>query len=187
MKRIISLIVLLFLIAGLPVYAYENTSDIMSDTWVGTDELERDFPTSDEAGTPKEDKYVGIFYFLFMNSTDAQVVDTTETYLREGVEGVWRIVPMDGFHVWARPYFGYYRNTDPWIYRKHAQLLTDAGIDFVFLDTTNMNGLFENAWSVLLDTWAELREQGIATPQVVFHNGCDAENMPAHIPSQMKA
>lgn len=183
---ILAMFLALFL-PGVHVSASDNPGDIMADTWVGADELEREFPTNKQVGNVKKDKYVGIFYFLFCFPNNARIVDTTETYLKYGVEGVWRIIPQDGFHVWARPYFGYYRNTDQWIFQKHAQLLTDAGIDFVFLDTTNMNGLYEGAWTALLDTWAELRSKGVATPQVVFHNGSEPQVMNEHVKVQINA
>jgi len=164
---------------SLRVNAAEN-GDVCPDTWVGTDELGRVFPTNEETGSPKSEKYVGIFYFLFLNSASDTVVDVTATYLEGGVEAVWEIVPLDGFKFWARPYFGYYRNNDEWIYRKHAQLLTDAGVDFVFLDITNDGGLFEPAWLKLLDTWRQVRDEGGATPQVVFHCGDNPDTMVKH-------
>lgn len=155
--------------------------DVMFDTWVGSDALGREFPVNEDVGSPKSDKYVGIFYFLFMDSSNVQIVDTTKAYLQGGYEAVWEIVPQDGFHVWAEPYFGYYRNTDEWIYRKHAQLLSEAGVDFVFLDTTNSNGLFEHAWMKMFNVWLKIREEGGTTPQIVFHCGVDEGNMPSHM------
>ena len=157
-------------------------ADILSDTWAGTDELGRVFPDNKEAGDPKTGKYVGIFYFLFASHKSDTIYDTTQTYLDGGVEAVWEMAPLDGYHTWARPYFDYYReDLDEWIYRKHAQLLTDAGIDFVFLDTTNNGGLFENCWTLLLKTWREVRDEGGNTPQVVFHNGDGTETLANHI------
>ena len=164
-----------------------GSADILSDTWTGSDGLGRTFPTEAEAGSPKTGKYVGIFYFLFMNSDTETIYDTTQTYLDGGVEAVWEMVPLDGFHCWARPYFGYYRNDiDEWIYRKHAQMLTDAGVDFVFLDTTNSGGLFEKSWTLLLKTWRKVRDEGGNTPQVVFHNGDNASTMKEHVEVQYK-
>ena len=164
-----------------------GAADILSDTWVGSDGMGRTFPTQAETGAPRTGKYVGIFYFLFMSSESTTIWDTTQVYLDGGVEAVWEMEPLDGFHCWARPYFGYYRtDLDEWIYRKHAQLLTDAGIDFVFLDTTNHGGLFEKCWTLLLKTWRKVRDEGGNTPQVVFHNGDNADTMAEHVPVQYK-
>ncbi len=159
-----------------------GSADILSDTWVGTDELGRTFPVNSETGGPRSGKYVGIFYFLFTSHTSPKIYDTTQTYLDGGVEALWEMAPLDGFHTWGRPYFDYYRtDLDEWIYRKHAQLLTDAGVDFVFLDTTNNGGLFENCWTLLLKTWRKVRDEGGNTPQVVFHNGDGQETLAKHI------
>ena len=40
-------------------------------------------------------------------------------------------------HFWGEPLFGYYRTTDPYVLRKHAEMLADAGVDVVFFDCTN--------------------------------------------------
>ena len=35
----------------------------------------------------------------------------------------------------ARPELGYYISTDPFVIRKHASMLADAGVDVVIFDT----------------------------------------------------
>ena len=40
--------------------------DTYSDTWVATDGLGRVLPSSTEVGLPRENKTVGIFYFLWL-------------------------------------------------------------------------------------------------------------------------
>ena len=122
--------------------------DHMADTWVGNDALGRRLPTNEQVGDRKEEKYVGIFYFLFMNAEQGRILDHSKVFAEDGVEAVWDVLVQDGMHMWGGPYFGYYKNTDEWIYRKHAQMLVDAGIDFVFLDTTNDGGLFPHAWQI---------------------------------------
>ena len=34
-------------------------------------------------------------------------------------------------------YLGYYLADDDWVIRKHAQMLTDAGVDVIIVDLTN--------------------------------------------------
>lgn len=157
-----------------------NARDIYSDTWVAADGLDRILPTAEEAGAVKENKYVGIFYFLFMNSDDTTIIDHSKAYLKGGTEAVWEVLVQSGMHVWGEPYFGYYKNTDEWIYRKHAQLLSDAGIDFVFLDITNDN-MYQHAWMTLFEVWAQIRAEGGTTPQIVFHCGNGADRMVKHM------
>ena len=38
--------------------------DTMSDTWAATDGLGRVLPTATQAGPPRKDRWVGVFYFL---------------------------------------------------------------------------------------------------------------------------
>lgn len=156
---------------------------VKSDTWVATDELGRVTPLNNETGNVKEDKYVGIFYFLFLGSKkEESVLDITYSYKRGGLEAVWEdMLSGSGMFFWAEPYFGYYRNDDAWIYAKHAQLLSDAGIDFIFLDVTNHGAFYESSWQLLLDVWSEIRENGGTTPQVVFHCGDQAKTGKMHI------
>ena len=41
------------------------------------------------------------------------------------------------FHHWGEPLFGYYTSDDEWVLRRHVEMLTDAGVDFLVFDTTN--------------------------------------------------
>ena len=45
--------------------------------------------------------------------------------------------PTALYHYWGEPLYGYYLSDDPWVLRRHAQLLADAGIDTLIFDTTN--------------------------------------------------
>ena len=42
--------------------------DTFSDTWVATDALGRRLPTYEEVGPPRPDRFVGIFYFLWLGA-----------------------------------------------------------------------------------------------------------------------
>src|SRR5207248_1211566 len=46
--------------------AYAGPRDVMSDTWVATDALGRGLPLAEEVGPPRADKFVGVFYFLWL-------------------------------------------------------------------------------------------------------------------------
>lgn len=184
--RLFTVIYIVIFILSVSSVVMAQERDCMYDTWVATDALGRELPTNEDVGDPREGKYVGIFYFLFMDSKSAHVIDTTKTFLEGGIEAVWEIVPRNGFHVWAEPYYGYYNNTDEWIYRKHAQLLSEAGVDFVFLDTTNLGGLFEHAWLTMFKVWSQIRQEGGTTPQIAFFCGMDEGNMPSHMKSIWK-
>ncbi|MBQ5761465.1 MAG: hypothetical protein IIW02_01460 [Clostridia bacterium] len=186
-KRVaVALLIWILLIGCFSEYAFAG--EIRPETWVATDDLGRVLPTNKEAGDTKEKKYVGIFYFLFLNTSYAEsILDFSRIYQYGGTEAVWEAATRDqGFRFWGEPYFGYYSNKDPWVYAKHAQLLTDAGVDFVFLDVTNAtgnmeNGFFATGWQTLMKTWSDIRLKGGRTPQVVFHCGDTASGMNLHL------
>ena len=58
--------VLFFIMAFFMAFAIVSSyaRDIMSDTWVGQDELGRPFGTQAEVGAPKSDKTVCMFYYI---------------------------------------------------------------------------------------------------------------------------
>ncbi|MBR5060181.1 MAG: hypothetical protein IKX06_05345 [Clostridia bacterium] len=145
--------------------------------WVATDDLERTLPLSDTAGTPKENKQVGIFYFLCWVGAGIHVQDNTKLFLELGIDGMQKYLTEKGGEAyWAEPYFGYYRNTDAWVFRKHAYMLDAAGIDFIFLDVTNAE-VFAEGHTILFDTWLKIRREGGHTPQICFICGDDPKTL----------
>ena len=44
-----------------------------------------------------------------------------------------------GSHYWGEPEIGYYFNNEAWAIRRHANQLSDAGIDVIIMDVTNNN------------------------------------------------
>lgn len=94
-------------------------------------------------------------------------------YLNGGLDGIYEEMakgPISYSHYWAEPYFGYYRSDDEWIIRKHAQMLVNAGIDFVFFDTSN-GFLYEHVFFKILKVYQQMRNEGQKTPEFVFFLG----------------
>ena len=140
-------------------------------TWTATDDLGRTVSTNEETGDPKEEKYVGLFYFLCWTGAGITVQDNTKIYLEQGIDGLKKHLENRGGEAyWAEPYFGYYRNTDTWVYRKHAYMLEAAGVDFIFLDVSN-GVTFNDGHLALFNTWLQIRKEGGSTPQIVFFCG----------------
>lgn len=141
-------------------------------TWVATDDRDRTTPTGVEL---REGKQVGLFYFLNRGGEDTEFIqDNTYIYLEQGLEGLNEHLTtpgQSGGYFWAEPYFGYYRSSSEWVFRKHAYQLEAAGVDFIFLDFTN-GAYYPNELQVLLDTWLEIRKEGTDTPDIcVFSAG----------------
>ena len=131
----------------------------------------------------KENKYVGIFYFLWMNSNEGF----------NGSDGTYNIQEMlnnqcgpnyyDYFkdsgeyrdfygdervsHHWGQPYLDYYLIDDDWVIRKHAQMLVDAGVDFIAFDVTNLL-MYPAEVRIICDTYLAMRQEGNKTPQITF-------------------
>lgn len=159
-----------------------ETRRIDYSTWTATDALGRTTADNGTAGDSNENRYVGLFYFLCWVGAGQHVQDNTKLYLDGGIDGVKEFFASGrgGEAYWAEPYFGYYRNTDSWVYRKHAYMLKAAGVDFIFLDISNEE-VFVNGHMTLFDTWLRMRREGIDTPQIVFFCGDSPATFASHI------
>lgn len=145
-----------------------------SDGWAATDALGRKLPDADRAGPKKAGKFVGLFYWTW--HVDNQVrgepvnVELATRRFPEAVNDyghpIWQRMGT-GYH-WDEPLFGYYRATDPWVLRKHAEMLADAGIDVVIFDATNGSFTWKTAYEVLFPVFAEARARGVRAPQMAF-------------------
>ncbi len=151
-------------------------------TWTATDDLDRTVADHATAGDPNENRYVGVFYFLCQTGAQIEIYDNTKAYLEYGAKGIKAFIEeRAGEAYWAEPYFGYYYNTDTWVYRKHAYMLEAAGVDFIYLDVGN-GEVFTEGHMALFDTWLQMRCEGTDTPQIVFANS----NAPATFDSNMR-
>ncbi len=149
--------------------------DIDYSNWVAADDLGRVTPLHDETGGVKEDRCVGMFYFIHCFGAGLHIQDHTKLFLDLGIDGFKKYLSEKGGEgYWAEPYFGYYKNTDTWIYRKHAYMLESLGVDFIFIDITN-GVIFDNAQILLFDTWLKIRREGGSTPDICFICGDNPE------------
>jgi hypothetical protein len=149
--------------------------------WPATDALGRSLPVSDEVGPPRHDRFVGIFYFLWHNDhRDAagqgprdisQILSADPQALHHPDSPLWG--PVGSPHYWGKPLYGYYLSTDPWVLRRHAQLLGDAGIDTLIFDTTNAE-TYPQAYRRLCEVFTEVQKAGHPTPQIAFMVNTDA-------------
>lgn len=157
-----------------PYYPADKTliRDLYSDTWVATDDLDR--AVTDGAATPR-DKLVGMFYQIWFTPTnvtypDQKIYNHYQTYLDGGIEAVKKVYtqgPEGWGHYWGEPYFGYYLTNDRWIIRKHASMLSDIGVDFIFLDVTNGNPQ-TTSYKAIFKEYEQMRSEGLDTPDICF-------------------
>lgn len=154
---------------------YLAAQRVDSDQWSATDALNRKVREYPDAGD-KKDKYVAMFYWTWHQGKD----DTTTT-----VKNITEIVrkhpeamkdyhhpawgkARPGFFYWEQPLLGYYKTTDPWVLRKHAEMLADAKVDVVFFDCTNGSLTWVESYEALMKTWDQAQKEGVNVPKIAF-------------------
>jgi len=164
-----------FLSAALFLTPFNSTGQVVnSDSWAATDALGRKVRAFEDAGTKKKDKYVAIFYWTWhiYNLPKGSKVNNNTEILRVYPEALksfdhpaWS---NPGRYYWEEPLFGYYKTTDPWVLRKHAELLADAGVDVVFFDCSNLTLTWKESYDVLMEVWTRAQRDGVNVPKVAF-------------------
>lgn len=143
-----------------------------SGNLVATDDLGRVLPEYQDVG-PQRDKLVGLFYWTWHTKhSDGNPQDVTKILSRKPSavnrfnDPIWPTgVPA---YFWGEPLLGYYKDTDKWVLRKHAEMLADAGVDALFFDCTNGSFTWEESYMALCEVFAEARKDGVKTPQIAF-------------------
>ncbi|MCA9265463.1 MAG: hypothetical protein KDA60_16500 [Planctomycetales bacterium] len=146
---------------------YEDR-DCYSDTWVATDALGRQQPDISEVGPVRANRFVGIFYWTWHVRRGSGGPNDNTKLIQSAKDGMvgW---PDNGCpHHWGEPELGYYMMTDPFVLRKHASMLADAGIDVVFFDTTNPPFTWKDEYEALCRVYTEMRAEGNRTPAICF-------------------
>lgn len=146
--------------------------DTEPDTWVATDGLGRTVPLSPEVPLPRANRTVGMFYFLWHGAhvqggpfDVSRILAQDPEAMRKPESPLWG--PLHVPHHWGESLFGYYLTADEGVLRKHAQMLSDAGVDVVIFDVTNQI-TYRDDYRALLKVWSEMRRLGNRTPQVAF-------------------
>lgn len=146
--------------------------DNYADTWVATDALGRRVPTAAEVGPPRADRWVGIFYFLWLGAhvnggpwDVTKILGQDPDAMQKPDSPLWG--PLHAPHHWGESIFGYYLDDDRYVLRKHAQMLADAGVDTLIFDTSN-KVTYPQYYTALFEVLREARRLGNRTPDVAF-------------------
>lgn len=157
------------------VYAQENNgASIDPSQWVAVDGLGRTLPQYSDVGKT-QDKYVGIFYWTWHYSSAlnnrpfnlSQLMAEYPELKNDYNNRLWGRYSATSYF-WNEPLFGYYTQNDEYVLRKHAELLADAGVDFVVFDCTNGDITWEEGYMNVLKVWSEAKEQGVNVPKFTF-------------------
>ncbi len=123
--------------------------------------------------------YVGIFYFLWLATNRFSNISTISSIMEQygtaakDMPELWGS-PNDVFF-FAQPLYGFYSSSDEWVIRKHMELLSNAGIDFLYFDTTN-NEAYINIVSRIARVCHQMNQEGQAAPKLVFYTHYDAKD-----------
>ncbi|MCQ6562743.1 discoidin domain-containing protein [Paenibacillus mendelii] len=146
--------------------------DTHSDTWAAVDNLGRTLPAYSNFNETRSDKFVGMFYFLWLGQHGTtgphdvtDILASNPGAMSNAGNPPWG--PYNAFHHWGESLFGYYLSQDNYVIRKHAQMLSDAGVDTIVFDVTN-GFTYKDQYMELLQEYADIRSKGGKTPQIVF-------------------
>lgn len=144
----------------------------------GSDELGRILPTHEEVGDIRENKSVGIFYFLWQGDDASktsdlkwdlsEIVPTHPEVLEKGNHEKWGSRQRGRYYFWGEPIYGYYRGDDYWVHLRNMQLLTDAQVDFLVIDVTNTL-IYKEQSKALMRAIQTLQQQGKNPPKMVYY------------------
>ena len=172
MNRILSAILILLSLSAPGLRAQELHRYTAS--LPATDALGRRLPTQREVGEPRKDRFVGLFYWTWhTNFAKLMPAFDVTKFLAEHPDAIhdfhdpaWGGVKAT--HFWGEPLFGYYRDTDEWVLRKHAEMLGEAGVDVLIFDCTNGDFLWTESYMKLCEVFEKARRDGVRTPQIAF-------------------
>ena len=141
-----------------------TVNTVKPDTWAAVDGLGRTLPVKGEVHKKDENKFVGMFYWIwhtnFANSLDArnasEILADHPEILYDFDSPIWEGT-YDGYpYYWNKPLFGYYRDTDEYVLRKHAELIADAGVDVIFFDCTNGTATWDESYEKLFEVFEKV-------------------------------
>ena len=168
-KIVVSLASALFLMPFLSM-----GQSVSSDSWAATDALGRKVRSYEDAGAKRKDKYVAMFYWTWhiydlpkgsKVNNNTEIIRACPEALKSYDHPAWN---NPGRNYWEEPLLGYYKTTDPWVLRKHAEMLADAGVDVVFFDCTNLTLTWKESYDVLMEVWSQAQHDGVNVPKVAF-------------------
>lgn len=157
----------------IPADSLIYTHPVQPDTWVFTDGLGRTSLTYADVGAPRENKTLAMFYWTwhtggFLSDKPVNLQQYSEKYpeaMRDYNNEIWKGTSS---YWWNESIYGFYSGEDPWVLRKQAELLTNAGVDVIFTDNTNGDHTWYAAYNALLKEWDDAMTDGLKTPKLSF-------------------
>ena len=147
--------------------------DYSNGPLMAIDGLGRSVADLSSAPIRREDKLVGMFYFLWLGEHGRHRPYNISKIVAENPNAGFNLDTnlwgrIGAYHHWGEPLYGYYYSTDEWVMRRHMKLIIQADIDFLFFDTTNAV-IYENNAKRVLSILDEYRRQGFKIPKIMFY------------------
>ena len=157
-----------------------NTHKVQPTTWVFTDGLGRESVQYGDEGVGEynPEKVIAMFYWdwhgtdmfgatAYPFSTIQSVMDKYPEAKNDPDHPAW---PAKGQNMyWNEPIYGFYSSEDPWVLRRHAEMLANASVDTIFTDNSNTIGLIQDGYTGLYKAWSAAIESGVNAPKISFH------------------
>ncbi|PWM47056.1 MAG: hypothetical protein DBX47_01360 [Clostridiales bacterium] len=120
-----------------------------------------------------EKKKVGIFYFCWLGQLGDKEIYDIEKLLKKDPESLWDVKGPDespawGFHYWGEPLYGYYNSEERFVIRKHIELLSAAGIDYILFDNTNAQ-IYPQVILNIMEELERYQKEGVKVPKVACY------------------
>ena len=194
-KIVTSFIIIIILIVSIFLFASNNRNQLVStkqtnkeeisialadqsatinpSLYVATDGLGRTLSTSVKKSS-NHYRAVGVFYWTWhlahsggkaINVNNVSKVNPDKKNDWNWWSSNYATAPA---YWWNESIYGYYLENDDYVLRKQAELLADAGVDFVVFDCTNGTYTWETAYHNLLRVWKEAKNQGVNVPRIAF-------------------
>lgn len=144
------------------------------ETWAAEDALGRVVGSYPAVRCHRE---VLLFYWTWHDEEDApgskvkniaNIVRDNPGAMQNGDLPCWKEGLSGNRFFWDEPLFGYYKTYDPWVLRKHAEMLAAVGVDAVFFDCTNGSITWDRSTEALMAAWDAARRDGLNVPKIAF-------------------
>lgn len=158
--------------------------DNWSDTWAAVDDFGRKVADYEEAGPVKDDERTVAMMYWIWNSKE--LAETTYNIVIPDVIRKDPAAKYDAYSDswinhqskmwWGEPVLGFYRSDDFWVYKKHAIMLADAGVDVIFFDFTNSSLTMTVNLKILMEAFLEAKSEGVNVPKICDFGGMAKAN-----------
>ncbi len=147
--------------------------DNYHDTWTAVDMMGRKIADYEETGPVKDGRHdvVMMYWPWHRQSSSGTVISDVIAKYPEAKDDyyhfAWEQGGLPAF--WGESVYGFYTSQDYWVYRKQAQLLSNAGVDAIFPDCTNNNYIYAEQLNILLRAFHDAKRNGLNVPKIGFY------------------